>query len=346
MEKLHDFFCNTTSTINDAISIINQGGFLIAFVVDNNQKLIGTVTDGDIRRAIIQGKSTSTPLIDIMNGKPLYVYESNKSHAENLIREKGIKQVPVLSSDQKVLDVISWKDIFNFKEKHKRDNKVFMLVGGKGTRLAPLTKIIPKPLIPINDKPIVEHIMDKFEDDGFSNFILSLNYKADMIKNYFSEGNKYNIDFIQESDFFGTAGSLSLIKNRVSESFFVSNCDVIVDVEFDEVMEYHKQSSYDITIISIVKKTKIPYGVMKVKDDILYDIDEKPEFTHIINGGIYILEPHVLNLVENNEYLDMPDLIKKVMKKNKVGLYPVTKDWYDVGEFEEYKKVIEKYKIF
>jgi NDP-sugar pyrophosphorylase family protein len=217
------------------------------------------------------------------------------------------------------------------------------MAGGKGTRLDPFTKILPKPLIPVNNKPIIEVIMDKFSHYGLNNFVVTVNYKAELIKMFFLEnGGDYRVEFIDETEYLGTAGGLSLAKDRLHETFVLSNCDVITDANIDDLLDYHKSNNNMATILAILRYIKIPYGVLRTQDGNLEEIIEKPEQHFIINSGIYVLEPEILQLIPNNQPVDMPDLLMEAKRKGlKVQIYPVSASWFDIGEWGEYQRAVK-----
>jgi NDP-sugar pyrophosphorylase family protein len=219
------------------------------------------------------------------------------------------------------------------------------MAGGKGKRLDPFTKILPKPLIPIDEKPVIEVIMDNFKKYGFNKFIIALNYKAEMIKMYFAENpNNYQIEYIQEKNFLGTIGALSLIKDKLGGTFIVSNCDVIIDANYDDTLNYHKQNNNQITVLGVSRNINIPYGILNMKNTCadFEEIIEKPDYHFIVNSGVYVLEPEVVDLIPRNQTTDMPDLLVLAKKKGfKIQVYPVNCSWFDIGEWGEYKKAIE-----
>jgi len=220
---------------------------------------------------------------------------------------------------------------------------VVLMAGGKGTRLDIFTKILPKPLIPVGEKPIIEHVIDKFRAHGFNKFVISLNYKAELIKTYFSEHHPgYHIEFIEEKKMLGTAGALSLCKQLLDDTFIVSNSDVLFDGNLDHLVQFHHASQNDATIMGTVRNVKIPYGVLKSNGGNLESIEEKPEYNFIINSGIYVLEPQIINLIPKGHSIDMTDLL--VLAKNqgmKVQVCPMTSQWFDIGEWNEYKRAID-----
>jgi NDP-sugar pyrophosphorylase family protein len=226
-------------------------------------------------------------------------------------------------------------------------NKVVIMAGGQGTRLDPFTKIIPKPLIPINNKPIIEKIMQKFNQSGFFNFILSLNYKAETIQSYFTENfNQFNnIEYVIEPCALGTGGSLRLMNNKLTETFIVANCDTIIDINFHDALLYHKEKNNDATIIGVKKEIQIPYGVIKETAGEDLFILEKPKYDFIINSGIYILEPKIIDFIFDNEFIHMPDiLLRSKQKGSKIGLFYSDCKWFDIGQWEEYKETLEYFK--
>jgi len=222
---------------------------------------------------------------------------------------------------------------------------VIIMAGGKGKRLDPFTKILPKPLISIDEKPVIEVIMDNFKKYGFNKFIIALNYKAEMIKMYFAENpNNYQIEYIQEKDFLGTIGALSLIEEKVDDTFIVSNCDVVIDANYDDLLKYHKQNNNQITVLGVSRNINIPYGILNMKNACadFEEIIEKPDYHFIVNSGVYVLEQEIIDLIPKNQLTDMPDLLMLAKKKGfKIQVYPVNCSWFDIGEWGEYKKAIE-----
>lgn len=338
-------FENKNLTIRKAIEKLTKSEVLALFIVNEENQLIGTLTDGDIRRSILDEVSLNEEISKIMNTQPIFA--KNKSEAIDILQHRKVREIPIVNNNMQVIDLVTWKDLVKKDDLYEsKENMVVIMAGGKGTRLAPLTNIIPKPLIPINDKPIIEHIMDKFSSYGFQRFTLSVNYKANMIRNYFYDNTKtFNIKYVQERQALGTAGSLSLL-SKVDESIIVSNCDIIIDIDFDNLLQFHDDNDYDMTLVSILRKVQIPYGVIKMKNKELDTIVEKPTIDYNINGGIYVIKPHILDMIKVNEYLDMPTFIEELKESgHSIGIYPVMNEWFDVGEFDEYKKVLDKYKV-
>jgi CTP:phosphocholine cytidylyltransferase-like protein len=273
-------------SIREAIEQLNENGLQILLVVDSEKVLLGTVTDGDIRRSLLNNITLDKPITRIMNKNPKFVYEGETDKARALIVKHKLKTIPVLDTLKRVVDLVLIADIIEQKEQYSlKSNQVFIMAGGKGSRLDPFTKILPKPLIPVGDKPIIEIIMNSFCKYGFNNFIISLNYKAEIIKLYFLENtNGFNVSYTQEEIPLGTAGALRLAKDRLNETFIVSNCDVIIDVDFDKLLTFHKHNKNFATVVGVVKHMQIPYGVIEVKDNKLHHMTEKPEYDFVINS--------------------------------------------------------------
>ena len=330
----------------EGIKLMNANSMQVLLVVDDNQILIGVITDGDVRRALLENISFDTPVSTVMTRNPVALKQPvNKEKALTIMKEKSINHVPIVDAKHKICGLLLWKDFFESGDisLRKKTNKVIIMAGGKGTRLDVFTKILPKPLIPVGEKPIIEHVMDNFTKYGFHNFTLSLNYKAEMIKIYFSDSHqKYKIDYIQEKEYLGTAGALALAKDSLKHTFVVSNCDVLIDANMDELLCFHKKNRNHATILGMVRNIKIPYGVLKSHKSDLDDIVEKPEYHFVINSGVYALEPEIIDLLEPGKVCDMPDLLLRAKKAGlKVQIYPMTCSWFDVGQWNEYQRAIE-----
>ena len=331
-----------------ALRQMDQSGLQVLIVVDEEDRILGIITDGNIRRAIIKDLDFKTPVQDIMTKNPIAIsYKSNKEEALRLMQKYEIRHIPIVDEKNKIIDIFLWKDFLKNSEVTCaiKNVPVIIMAGGKGKRLDPFTKILPKPLIPIDEKPVIEVIMDDFKKYGFNKFIIALNYKAEMIKMYFAENpNEYQIEYIQEKDFLGTIGALSLIKDKLNQLFIVSNCDVIIDANYDDLLNYHKQNNNQITILGVSRNINIPYGILNMKNERadFKEIIEKPDYHFIVNSGVYVLEPEVVDLIPTNQPIDMPDLLVLAKKKGfKIQVYPVNCSWFDVGEWGEYKKAID-----
>jgi dTDP-glucose pyrophosphorylase/predicted transcriptional regulator len=353
-ERCRKILIKSDKSLKFALKQIDQTELQVLIVIDNEEKILGLITDGDIRRAIIKGINLQTPVKNIMTKNPIIMTKKdNKNNALNLMKQHDIRHIPIVDDNNKIVEIYLWKDFLKNGEVifSKKINPVIIMAGGKGTRLDPFTKILPKPLIPIDEKPVIEIIMDNFKKYGFNKFIISLNYKGEMIKMYFADNpNTYQVEYIQEKDFLGTIGALSLLKDKLKDAFIVSNCDVVIDENYDDLLNYHIQNNNQITILGINRNINIPYGVLKMKHQCA-DFDtiiEKPDYHFIINSGVYVLESEVVDLIPINQPTDIPQFLELAKKKGlKIQVYPDNCSWFDIGEWEEYKKAIEyigKYK--
>lgn len=319
------------------------------FVVDEHSALIGTMTDGDIRRGLLHGMGFGDSVTKTMcqNFCKLSSHTASfHERAKALMIEQTIESIPVVNELGAIVDVISWRDVFDVppkKERREYPNQVVIMAGGRGTRLDPFTRILPKPLVPVGNKPVVELIMERFNTYGFSHFIYTLNYKKEYLKLFLRElQSLYTIDWIEEEDFLDTAGSLSLLKDKLNETFFVINCDSLIDVDFEEVLRWHLQEKAMITIVGCHKEVHVPFGVLKCENGSLQSIIEKPVHDVIINTGLYVIEPSALHLIPCGEPLAMDVLIQRATKQAKVSVYPIQEGWLDLGQWKEYRNAISK----
>jgi Nucleoside-diphosphate-sugar pyrophosphorylase involved in lipopolysaccharide biosynthesis/translation initiation factor 2B, gamma/epsilon subunits (eIF-2Bgamma/eIF-2Bepsilon) len=348
--KFRTLLITSDTTLKQSMQRLNETAEKILFVADDSDRLLGTVTDGDIRRGLINGLNFSDNIEKVMFGDFAFIpYDEadKKKKAKTLMLEKVIEQIPILDKNMRVIDVILWTDIFSeektLESKQFFTNPVVVMAGGKGTRLDPFTKILPKPLIPIGDKPIIEVIMEKFYKQGFQNFIFTLNYKKEYIKMFLRENSfPYKIDWVEEDEFMGTAGSLSLLKGKMDEPLFVLNCDIILTADYADIIKWHKENNNFVTLIGCHKEVKVPYGILELEDGVLKSFVEKPNYDVIINTGVYLLEPEVIEMIPDNKFLDMNTLIEEVSKREKVSVYPIHDGWMDVGQWEEYKNSLRE----
>ena len=339
--------CNSTTT--KAIKKINQLGGKSLVVTENNKKLKGILSSFDLRKAIMNKNILNKNINTIYNKKPKYIYsdEISKKNSELFIKIKQLEILPVI--DRKTRNII---DILTF-EKYKKlltkklgkiNCSVVIMAGGKGTRLKPYTEILPKPLLPINNKPAIRHILEKFNKHKPSKFFITLNYKAEILKSYFKEIKElFNIKILEEDKPLGTAGSLVYLKNKIKDNFFLTNCDTIINTDYSKILEYHKLNKLDITTVVANKKFVIPYGVCDIKDK-KFNIVEKPHYRFNVNVGLYLINKNILNLINKNKSLDFNQLLLKAHKNSKrIGLYEIReKDWIDVGQMDKYKNYKNK----
>lgn len=346
-EEIKKMTISPQTPLKIAMRLLNDAAGKTLFIVDNNDKLIGSITDGDIRRAIISGVGFEQLISNIMFKSPRFVRRAENAFdkkAKNFVHNEKLYAIPILDETDRIVDVFLWHDFFEYhplshQTVTKMKNPVVIMAGGKGARLDPFTKILPKPLIPFGEKPIIEKIMDNFSKYGFENFILTLNYKKEIIKMYFKENQPaHNVEWVEEDEYLGTAGSLGLLKDRVKETFFVCNCDVILEEDFRNIFLWHKGEGALITLIGCHKEMTIPYGTLEINNGSLKSIHEKPTYDLIINTGVYIMEPQVLNFITPTENIDMNHLVERVLNKGKVSVYPVCGGWIDIGQWKDYNE--------
>ena len=318
-------------------------------VVLKDGKYYSMVSIGDIQRAIIKGLNLNLPLQEILRTENITIAGEGDdiNEIKALMREKRIEFMPIISSNGDVKRIILWQDLFvepTNASREKIDLPVVIMAGGKGTRLRPITNVIPKPLVPIGDKTILEEILDQFESIGCHKFYMSVNYKADMMKYYLSQlPHQYDIEFFQEEKPLGTIGSVSLLKGKITTPFFVSNCDSINEQDYRDVYDYHVENHNDLTIVTMVKSFKIPYGVIETGEDgLMVSLSEKPELTYQVNTGVYILNPSCIDEIPEGKFFHITHLMEKIKARGgRVGCFPVSEEsWHDMGEWPEYLKMI------
>jgi dTDP-glucose pyrophosphorylase len=353
-EKLNSLLIPVYTTVKQAMQKLDETAEKILFVVDDKKRLLATLTDGDIRRAIIRGSGFTDSIDTVMNQK--YVFLRWKptplvEEAKELMVVKEIEQLPILDEEGAIVDVILWTDVLDRKPLmtpvQSYMNYVVIMAGGKGTRMDPFTRIFPKPLIPIEEKPIIEVIMDRFYKSGFQKFILTLNYKKEYIKIFLRESNMpYSVEWVEEPVFMGTAGSLSLLRDKLQETFIVANCDSLLDINVGEVLDWHKKQNAAMTVIGCYNEVKIHFGVLELGDGKLKRILEKPTHDVIINTGIYVMEPNVINYIDNGKEENMDRLIGKLIEADeKVTVYPIHSGWLDIGRWDQYKQALRDYEF-
>ncbi len=348
MKKPIAISVNRFSTIKEVLQIIDKGALRIAVVQNDKNEVIGTITDGDIRRGLLNGLSLDATIETIYNKNPI-TCNQNKSEQEMVTQaiKNRVYQIPIVDDENKLIDI---KDIANMLDAVKRPNKVILMAGGLGTRLQPLTNDIPKPLLKVGSTPILETIIRNFSKNGFKDIIISVNYKSEMIKDYFGDGSKFGvtISYIDENKRMGTAGALSLLQDKPNESFFVMNGDLLTNVNFSKLLDFHSLGNADATMAVREYDFQVPYGVVQTKGDKVIDIVEKPIHKFFVNAGIYLLSPKVLEYIPKDEFYDMPSLFEKLIEENRVTLsFPIHEYWLDIGRISDFEKAnIEYSKVF
>lgn len=326
-------------SLYEAIQRMNESALKILIVVDESKRVVGTLSDGDIRRSLLNGLSLNSSIRNSFNSKPKLIDEKHKNLSLEFMLQHDIDRLPVIDKNGHLLTILihDLQSCFNSKI---QSNLVIIMAGGKGRRLKPITDIIPKPLLPIHGKPIIHQIMDVFKKYGFNKFVFTLNYKKEMIKLYLDSISEelYDISLIEEEDFLGTAGALALIP-KFDKPIFSSNCDILLDIDYRKALEYHEENNNEITIIGNLQEISVPYGILQQSSGNLIDIEEKPILHYNVNTGIYILNPSVAERVPKNQRIDMPDVIKneKVIG-SKIGIYPTHEKWFDIGNWADLHK--------
>lgn len=320
-------------------------------IVKDSDKFIGILTIGDIQRAIIKNINLYTKIIDIIDREKIYALDTDSiDEVKRKMYAIRAELMPVVNIHGCLTNVYFWSDFFGNELNLALASislPVVIMAGGKGTRLQPLTNIYPKPLIPIGEKTIIESIMDKFVAYDCHDFYISVNYKAEVIKNYFDilNNSQYHISYFQEDKPMGTAGSLRLLKDRLHSTFFVSNCDILIKENYADILDYHRSNGNELTVVAALKTYSIPYGtIITGENGLLESIQEKPSLTFKINTGLYILEPSVLDEIPD-DFFHITHLMEKLQKAGRrVGVYPISQnDWVDMGDWTEYLKLVRAY---
>ncbi|MFL0269663.1 nucleotidyltransferase family protein [Candidatus Clostridium radicumherbarum] len=329
-------------TILKVLQSIDLGARGIALLVNENETLIGTITDGDIRRAILKGISLEAPVEDIVHLNPISVKQGmTREEIKDLFIKKAVKDIPIVDNDNKVIDLISINDILLPQGK---ENPVIIMAGGLGTRLKDLTKEIPKPMLKVGEDPILQHTINNFKQYGYNKILLSVNYKSEIIENYFQDGFAHGvkINYVKETKRLGTAGGIKLAKDYIDSAFFVINGDIFTNLNVENMMKFHLENKFDVTVGTRKNTFQIPYGVVDANNNKIKEIKEKPVIEYLINAGIYCLNSEIIELIPNNEYFEITDLINICIERSmSVGSYEIKDYWMDIGKIEDYTKVNE-----
>jgi dTDP-glucose pyrophosphorylase len=342
--NLNDFIVGEEDSVLEVMRVIDNNSRGIAFVC-KNERLLAVVTDGDIRRYILKRGSLDEHVKVIANYNPKYVTNEESVDYFAYMRSQYITALPVVKKNKKLITI---RFLYNTETVRNTNLNVpvVIMAGGKGTRLYPYTQILPKPLIPIGDKTITEIIMDHFEAYGCRHFDMIVNYKKNFIKSFFMDNEETrDVDFIEETDFYGTGGGLKLLEGRYQDAFFVTNCDIIVEEDYSDIMKHHKIEKNIITIVTAMKNTTIPYGTIEVDENgQVIKMKEKPSFSFLTNTGLYVLEPRFLSLIPKDTFVHITDIILNCINQGeKVGIYPISEHaWMDMGQLEELEKMRER----
>lgn len=344
MKEIHKIKLSPNATIKEAMKKIDDGAIKIAIVTDEDLKLLGTITDGDIRRSILNGFSLDQSIENIYNRNAIKAYiDTPKSELLKLAKQHSVLRVPIVDENEKLLSLELVEELITpgFKP-----NKVVLMVGGLGSRLRPLTDNTPKPMLPVGGKPILETIVERFASYGFINIIMCIGYKSHVIQDYFGDGSKFgvNIEYILEDMRMGTAGALSLLQERPEEPFFVMNGDLLTNVNFDHFCDYHTANNSKGTMCVREYDFQVPFGVVNLKGHNIIRIEEKPVHNFFVSAGIYMLDPSCIDMIPKNEFYDMPTLFEKMIEQNDNAIsFPLREYWLDIGRIEEYEKANNEY---
>ena len=347
MTKIDKYKIPSFLSIRNAVKHMDDGDIGFCVCVDKEDKVIGVISDGDFRHAVHNGIQLDENVTKIIN-RDFYCVQKDYDQQEvkNIFNNTIVRRLPVLEHG-KLINVITEEEFYgvdNGKKKRTLDKPVVIMAGGEGTRLDPFTRILPKPLIPIGNDPVIKVIMDEFEKFGMNNFYISLRDKGRMIRAYFHDHNLgYHINYIYESEPLGSAGALKYLEGKIKDSFFVSNCDIIIRADYGAFYDFHKKGAYGLTMVGSMRQYTIPYGVCEIDNGgVLKRIIEKPQYDFLVSTGLYLLEPAVLKYIPEDTYFNMTYLIRKVQDSGlKVGIFPVSeKSWIDVGQLSEYKNMI------
>ncbi len=351
---MKNIFIFPEQTLKEALHKLSlEGEKCLIVIKDSQKKLCGTLSDGDIRKAILKNTDLNQDISNIYKDNPHFLLnnEYSKEDANKIFLDYKIDLIPIVDKGNEVVNYLSWDNFFG-QEKNLTNNleiPVIIMAGGKGDRLQPFTKVLPKPLIPINNKPIIEHIIENFLKFGIKDYYLSVNFKSRVLKAYFEEStNDYNINFIEENEALGTAGSLRLLDKKNLKTFIVTNCDTIINTDLNDFYEFHRENKNDISFIVAAKNFTIPYGICDLDEKKKFQkIKEKHDFNFLVNTGLYMMEPSIMKIIPEKGSFDMNQLINDA-KKNKmnVGVFPIYENsWIDIGQWSEYKKTVQKFKI-
>ncbi len=328
-----------SSTLMETINILHKGGCRIALVVDQELKLLGTVTDGDIRRALISDFSMDSLITSVMNKNPLTAgSDTQKEEVLMLIKSRDLLHMPIVDKHNMLCNLVTLQQLH---QKPIYDNPVFIMAGGFGTRLHPLTKETPKPLLKVGDKPILDTIIEQFVDFGFSNFYISTHYMPEKIQNNFIDKDlgDISIKFIHEEKPLGTAGSLGLLPKDISElPIIIMNGDLLTKVDFSRLLDFHEENKVEATMCVREYDFQVPYGVIKMEGHKVKEIKEKPVHKFFVNAGIYILNRKLIQKIDGSAYLDITDFLEGELDIGGVNAFPIHEYWLDIGQIDEYKK--------
>lgn len=339
-DDLKDYCLSSSNSLLEAVQLLSRLQEKILLVVDEDRKLLGTIVDGDIRRAILKGCTQETPLAAFMHTTPVTLKSNDDMVLLYAKFDPVIKHIPVLDEEGRV---VALRHLQCLARKSSHPNPVLLMAGGLGTRLGDLTKHCPKPLLAIRQKPILEHILEKFVAQGFQTFFFSVNYKAEMIERYFGDGSRWNvhISYLRERRRMGTAGALSLLPKGLETPVIVMNGDILTAVNFSDLLDFHASNNASVTSAVTLYQQQVPFGVIDVSDNRITGLREKPTFSYFVNAGIYVIDPDRLADVPCDVFFDMPELLQMGIDRGDLpGVFPLHEYWLDVGRPEDFEKAV------
>lgn len=344
MKEWQKILVSPDASILETIAVIDQGAMQIAFVADAEGHLLGAVSDGDVRRAILRNIPMSTQVRQIMNINPVAAGKDvTREQLQAMMNQAGIRQIPIVDEKNRVLRVETWQDTLQSLQK---TNPVILMAGGAGKRLGALTASCPKPMLKVGDKPILQTILESFIECGFNNFYFSVNYHADMIMNHFGDGRQWGVQirYLRETTPLGTAGALGLLPEIPTEPMIVMNGDILTKVNFEQLLHFHAEMEGYATMCIREYQTQVPYGVVEVDNHKLSAIREKPVQHFFVSAGIYVLNPSVLNFLPQNKRVDMPDLFRTILDTQaETAVFPIREYWIDIGRMDDYERANDDY---
>ncbi len=333
------------TSIREAILHIERGGAQIALVLDDDGRLLGTITDGDVRRGLLRSINLDAPTRDVMNVNPTSANISlGRDRILAIMKERHLHQIPLISEDGRVVGLETIEELL---KPARLDNLVVLMAGGQGKRMRPLTDRIPKPLLPVGGRPLLELLVESLANHGLHRLFLSVNYKAEMFESHFGDGSKYGVEiqYLRESEPLGTAGALSLLPAVPDGPILVMNADLLTSVNFQQLLEFHRQYAADLTLCVREYSQQIPYGVVTLDGHHLRNIVEKPISQHFVSAGIYAISPNVLANCAGG-YLDMPTLVQSLINQGgEVSAFPIREYWLDVGRIDDLERARLDYQM-
>ncbi|WP_249363285.1 nucleotidyltransferase family protein [Pseudoalteromonas spongiae] len=340
MTEWQSVIIKSSASFENAIKVLDSTGKRIVLITDDTEKLIGIVTDGDVRRGLLRHVDFASPVTHVMCSDPVIVPQgTSRKEVLTVMEERSVIHVPVVNSDH---EIVGLHTVSEFYTSERYDNYVFLMAGGFGTRLRPLTDECPKPMLKVGGKPMLEIILQSFIEAGFHKFIVSTHYLAEQIKEYFQDGRHWGvtIDYVHEAEPLGTAGALGLLpKEKIDKPFFVMNGDLLTNVDFRSLSDFHANSNSMATMCVREYSQQVPYGVIQHDNEKITDIVEKPTQKYFVNAGIYMLSPKLLDYVAPNQRVDMPDLLNQCVEDNSgVSMFPIHEYWLDIGRLADFEK--------